>query len=189
MNAELIEAIRELGETSWLDILSVAISGISAILTIIVLWYNHRSIQLTQKTIQQATNLQLYEKRMELYSGLLGDNAFEKAPLELKIVFSEKIYTLYAEVVALCNMQINAFSEYCFVLKYHSRYDITEHNVSDDAYKDIISNMDKAIKLFPVKSAAIREHKKAIETIHQNIISKIEILECEMKKFIDESIS
>lgn len=189
MNAELIEAIRELGKTSPWDIASVVIGIIGTLLTLVVLYYNHKSIKLTQKTMQQAISLQLYEKRLELYSGLLGDNAFEKAPLELKIVFSEKIYTLYAEVAALCTMQINAFYEYCLAVGYHSRYNITEYNVLDAAYNDIISNMDTAIKLLPAKSAVIREYKKEIETIHQNIISKIEILECEMKKFIEESIS
>ena len=88
MNAELIEAIRELGKTSPWDIASVVIGIIGTLLTLVVLYYNHKSIKLTQKTMQQAISLQLYEKRLELYSGLLGDNAFEKAPLELKIVFS-----------------------------------------------------------------------------------------------------
>lgn len=189
MNSELIEAIRELGETSWPDILSVAISGVSAILTIIVLWYNHRSIQLTQETIQQATNLQLYEKRMELYSGLLGDNAFEKAPLELKIIFSKKIYDLYTEIAALCEEQNNAFWEYCVSIKYMPKHDIAKYNVYDEAYKEIIANMNVAIAKFPAISEKLKTHKQKIESIHQKIVSKYEILEYEMKKTIEASIS
>ena len=57
MNAEIVEAIRELGQTSCWEKASVIIGGISILLTLVVLWYNHKSIKLTQQTMRQAINL------------------------------------------------------------------------------------------------------------------------------------
>ena len=50
----------ELSQTSGWDIAGVIIGGIGTILTIVVLWYNHKSIELTQRSIRQAIDLQLF---------------------------------------------------------------------------------------------------------------------------------
>ena len=104
MNTELIEVIRELGKTSPWDIASVVIGIIGTLLTLVVLYYNHKSIELTQKTMQQAISLQLYEKRLELYNAITDEQAFSNAaPVSLKIVYTENIYQLYSEIVRLCD--------------------------------------------------------------------------------------
>lgn len=71
MNAEIVEAIRELGQTSCWEKASVIIGGISILLTLVVLWYNHKSIKLTQQTMRQAINLQLYEKEWNYIQNFL----------------------------------------------------------------------------------------------------------------------
>ena len=87
MESELVRAIQqiseELGKTSGWDIAGVVISGISVILTVAVLAYNHKAIKLTQQSVQQAVNLQLFEKRLELYNAISGDQAFYDVPLSL----------------------------------------------------------------------------------------------------------
>ena len=93
----LDEIAEELSKPSKLDIANAGIGIISIILTVVVLWYNHRSIKLTQRSVRQAINLQLYEKRLEYYSQLPKDNAFKEVPLGLKIVYSDEIYNLYKE--------------------------------------------------------------------------------------------
>ena len=61
---ELVQAVQriteELSQTSGWDIAGVIIGGIGTILTIVVLWYNHKSIELTQRSIRQAIDLQLF---------------------------------------------------------------------------------------------------------------------------------
>ena len=189
MNAEIVEAIRELGQTSCWEKASVIIGGISILLTLVVLWYNHKSIKLTQQTIRQATNLQLYEKRLELYSGISKYYAFTDTPLELNIDFYYGIYKLYAEIVCLCNIQDTYFDEYCRSVQYRSRYDCMRHDIAEDAYKDIIENIDKAVKLLPIRGEELHSRKKKIQSVHQKICNKYECLELKMKKIIKDSIS
>lgn len=65
--------------------------------------------------MRQAINLQLYEKRVELYSKLSQSDAFVCVPQEVKIVFSEEIYNLYSEIVSLCNEQAELLGVlYCY---------------------------------------------------------------------------
>lgn len=56
MNAEIVEAIRELGQTSCWEKASVIIGGISILLTLVVLWYNHKSIKLKIYKTNAANN-------------------------------------------------------------------------------------------------------------------------------------
>lgn len=97
--------------TGW-EIASAIISGLSCALTVVVLFYNHKSIKIAQVSVRQATNLQLYEKRLELFKHLLDDNAFQTVPLELKIVYSEEIYTLFEEISKLCHERNEKIDEY-----------------------------------------------------------------------------
>lgn len=189
MNTEIIEAIRELGQTSCWEKASVFIGVLSTVLTFAVLWYNHKSIKLTQQTMLQAINLQLYEKRLALYSKLSKDDAFVGAPQELKIVFSDEIYNLYSEIVALCNEQVERFLEYCVLTHQDDKYNFEKRNVSEEEYNRIIADIDKTIDFLPTHREELKRYKRQLENIHQSISGKYTQLELKMKKTIKDSIS
>ena len=189
MNAEIVEAIRELGQTSCWEKASVIIGGISILLTLVVLWYNHKSIKLTQQTMRQAINLQLYEKRVELYSKLSQNDAFVCVPQEVKIVFSEEIYNLYSEIVSLCNEQAELFWEYCIVTQQDGKFDFKKRNVAEEDYQDIMTEIDKSIKHFPEHQETLKRHKRQLEIVHYKIYDKYVCLDLKMKKIIEDSIS
>lgn len=66
MESELVQAIQEiaqeLNQTTCFDILSLIISFISAIATVSVLWYNHKTIKLAKENMQHSQDLAFYEK-------------------------------------------------------------------------------------------------------------------------------
>ena len=97
-------------ENSW-DAISACAAWAGAIGTIAVLWYNHRSIRLAQYSVQQAINLQLYEKRLALYTDLSKSDAFKESPIELKIVYSEIIYNSHKQIVDLCNQKAELIND------------------------------------------------------------------------------
>ena len=189
MNAEIVEAIRELGQTSCWEKASVIIGGIGTLLTFVVLWYNHRSIKLTQQTMRQAINLQLYEKRLTLYSRLSKDDAFVDAPQELKIVFSDEIYSLYLEIVGLCDEQTECFWEYCVLTHQDDKYNFGKRNVSEEDYRRIITDIDRTTDFLPTHREELKGCKRRMENVHQEICDKYARLEVKMKKIIEDSIS
>lgn len=147
MYDNLIQSIQEisseLGKTSEWDIAGVVIGGVSAVLTILVLLHNHKAIKLTQHSVKQAVGLQLYEKRLELYSALYEDMAFERVPISLKIVYSKEIYNLYAEISKLCHERNEKISEYNMSL--HEPFDIS-FNVCRETMQKIEQLMNTTIQ-------------------------------------------
>lgn len=196
MNTETIEVIRELGQTSCWEKASVIIAGISTFLTLVVLWYNHKSIKLTQQTIKltqqtmrQAINLQLYEKRLTLYSGLSRDDAFVDAPLELKIVFSMEIYNQYKELVDLCEKQRKTFESFTNEYKGRSQYDCKGYETSENAYNRMIEAIQSASRTNVNTANCVKKYKKELEEVHKRIAENIKKIDDDMKKVIEDSIS
>ena len=173
MNSELLQAIqqipRELSQPSNWDIAGVIIGGIGVILTIVVLWYNHKSIKLAQHSIQQAIGLQLYEKWLELYSALAEDTAFEEIPMSLKIVYSEEIYNLYAEISNLCRKRSQNILE-LYVLRRESQLcSIPCWNVCEPMFQKYLKDVDDTIKKLPTKEETLIVHKAGSQARHQKI--------------------
>ena len=201
MDNELVQVIQqiseELSQTSGWDIAGVIIGGVSTVLTIIVLWFNHRTIKLTQKSIRQTMNLQLYDKRLELYSFLSDEDAFDKPPMELKIVFTEEIYKLYDSICELCAIQKYYMDDFydcnglgAFVPSKIESPQITK-NVCESAYKEYLMDIDVAIKRFsdqPDKAEFLLRNKEKVAANHQEICSKYSELESSMKEILKGSI-
>lgn len=199
MNSELIEAIRELGKVNWLDFLSVLISGVSALLTIIVLWYNHRSIQLTQKTIQQATNLQLYEKRLELYNAITDERAFSKeVPISLKIVYTEEIYRLYSNIAELCEKRWAKMWSFAQIYNIMGWDSWGHGNVCYELYrsydqlieKEIEAEKEGALPRYTKdgKVFSLENNKANVDSLHDEICKKYAELEEKMRTILNQSM-
>lgn len=139
--------------TGW-EIASVVISAISLILTVAVLIYNHKSISLAQKSIAQAVDLQLYEKRLELYKRLQDRNAFAEVPMEIKIVYSNQIYNLYLEISELCQMRGKKLIELATV-------DVKtdwKHESYNNVCEEVIQLIDEILNRY-MKSGLLNEKK------------------------------
>lgn len=199
MSTEIIEVIRELGQTSCWEKASVIIGGISTLLTFVVLWYNHKSIKLTQQTMRQAIGLQLYEKRLELYSTITDEKAFSKAaPISLKIVYTEDIYQLYSEIVELCDERWNKIMEFSLVFPIADLEKMQHGNICQNLYNLYLNRVEQALQLEarydPTDCQNIRQifslkkHKEEIVEIHRKICEKYPQLEEKMRTMLNQSM-
>ena len=178
-------------ENSWNAISAVATCA-GAIGTVVVLWYNHKAIELTQVSVQQAINLQLYEKRLELYSALSKDTAFEQVPMSLKIVYSEEIYDLCIEISELC------YKRSRFI---HALYELRRNaalreapcwNVCESKFQQYLENIEYLIGMTEMgvsRKKTLIQQKAAAEELHQRICHQYIELESKMKKVLEESIN
>ena len=192
MNSELLQAIqqisRELSQPSNWDIAGVIIGGIGVILTIVVLWYNHKSIKLAQHSIQQAIRLQLYEKRLELYSALAEDTAFEEIPMSLKIVYSEEIYNLYNEISNLCRKRSQNILELYVLRRDPKMCSIPCWNVCKPMFQKYLKDVDDTIKKLPAKEKTLTVQKKESQDLHKEICRQYNELESKMRSILKESV-
>lgn len=201
MYDELLQAIKqiseELSQTSGWDIASVVIGGISILLTIVVLVYNHISIKLTQRSVQQAVNLQMFEKRLELYNAIADDEAFYSAPLSLKIAYNEQVYHLYSDIVALCEKRWENIVDYAVHFRADSLYNKKHGNVCSELYEEYAKGMQHQIRLRDTehltaedkkKVTALEKHKADTDLIHQEICDKYAQLEEKMRTILEQSI-
>lgn len=169
---------------------SVIFSCISLILTAVVLYYNHKSIKAANKSIKQSIDLHLYEKRLELFKHIKNPDSFYEIPIEIKIIYSDKIYDLCMEISNLCYKrldelkQLSVFNPNWQISSYY--YNIFEQAVKDvDAmlgfYKSSLSYDEEKFK----SMKAIREE---VNVYTQEIKKKYNILEKQMEKFLIESM-
>lgn len=203
MDNELVQVIQqiaeELSQTSEWDIANVVIGAIGIILTIVVLVYNHKAIKLTQRSVQQAIDLQLFEKRLELYNAIAEDNAFYSAPLSLKIAYNEEIYQLYSDIVELCEkrwVNIWEFSQLFGRFDWENQ----EHgNVCDELYKKYVKEVESKIELRKKgykfqrvndrELLALEKAKATTNSLQQDICEKYCQLEEKMRKVLNWSIN
>lgn len=192
MYSEMVQAFEQIAHgvntTSAWEIASVLLSGISVLLTLIVIVYNYKSIKLSQKSIKQSINLQLYDKRQELFDQIFEDNAFKRAPESIKILFSESIYQDYCEIVKLCKIR----NKYIFPL---SALVYEKHNFNKCYYNVCEADMSYLINLVKEELKKIKEnHSPNIEYINyiesytEQIKDKHDKLEKQMEKFLRESL-
>lgn len=199
---QLIQAIQqiseELSQTSGWDIAGVIIGGIGIILTIVVLWYNHKSIELTQRSIRQAIDLQLFEKRLELYNAIAEDTAFYNAPLSLKIAYNEEIYNLHSNIVELCEKRWKNIDEYAALFRANGLYELEHGNVCHELYEAYTKEIEHQIQLRNAgrltdedkkKASVLEKHKADADLIHQEICKKYSQLEKKMRTILNQSIN
>lgn len=201
-NNELVQSVQqiseELGQTSGWDIASVIIGGIGTILTIIVLWYNHKSIELTQRSIRQAIDLQLFEKRLELYNAIGDDTAFYNAPLSLKIAYNEEIYLLYSEIAELCEKRWAKIWEFVQVFRVIGLENREHGNVCHELYAEYSKQIENELRIQKVGASAqytddrkvisLEEYKANTDSLHETICEKYAQLEEKMKTILSQSI-
>lgn len=184
----LDEIAEELSKPSKLDIANAGIGIISIILTVVVLWYNHRSIKLTQRSVRQAINLQLYEKRLEYYSQLPKDNAFKEVPLGLKIVYSDEIYNLYKETSHLCETKVQLIEEFYLVFSFVDGKIKPFWNICDEQFQKYIDHLDLCLKGCNIdKRNSLLKHKQESEKI-QRELKKYTVLEDKMQNILRNSL-
>lgn len=181
--------------TGW-EMASVIISAVSLILTVAVLFYNHRSISLAQKSIKQAIDLQLYEKRLELFKRLSEQNAFLKVPVEIKIVYSDEIYNLYSAISLLCKKRVDLLADYnqrfCLYETIVGQY----YNVCDDKMQDIKDYITQKVRELQEsknldcehRANSLIEYQKELEEYTNAISEKYSMLERLMERQLKISI-
>lgn len=175
-------------ENDW-EAISATATWVGAMGTVLVLWYNHRSISLTQRSVQQAINLQLYEKRLELYTALSRDDAFKQAPLEVKIVYSETIYVLYKQISDLCNQKANLMEELYLLTAFLDGKAEPCWNVGEEQFQKYMKQLELCIKGQDGhrKDSLIR-HKNESQNVQDQIRSKYRTLEAMMRMVLKDSI-
>lgn len=201
LESELVWAIQqiseELGKTSEWDIASVVISGISVILTVAVLVYNHKAIKLTQQSVQQAVNLQLFEKRLELYNAIAGEQAFYDVPLSLKIAYNQEVYDLYLEIMELCKKRWTNICEFAVLFGIKNLYEKEHGNVCSGLYAEYTKEIEHQIKLGKDGHLSDAEHKRAValekhktdaDLMQEKICKKYAQLEEKMRSILNQSI-
>ena len=90
MESELAQAIQRiaqgLNQADPLDVINLIISAVSALATVAVLYYNHRTIDLAQKAMQQSLHLTFYEKMLAVANNIEKGN-YMNTDTEIKLLF------------------------------------------------------------------------------------------------------
>lgn len=202
MEPELIQAVRqiseELSQTSGWEIADIIIGAIGVILTVVVLVYNHIAIKLTQRSVQQAVDLQLFEKRLELYNALTDDRAFYDAPLSLKIAYNAEIYQLYSDIVELCKKRWVNICDFAVLFGVKSLYEKDHGNICLELYEAYTREIEHEIQLRNTghlrdaekkRASSLESHKADADLIHHEICEKHAQLEEKMRTILNQSIN
>lgn len=185
-------------ENDW-DAIAAYAAWVGAIGTIAVLVYNHIAIELTQKSVRQAVDLQLFEKRLELYNAIKEDTAFYNAPLSLKIAYNEEIYLLYSEIVELCKKRWEQIGEFALVFHVINLENREHGNVCHGLYEEYTKQIESRIRTMqkgvPTRCAAkdkvdpLQNSKANTDSLHKSICQKFDQLEEKMRTILNQSIN
>lgn len=106
MESELVQAIQEiaqeLNQTTCFDILSLIISFISAIATVSVLWYNHKTIKLAKENMQHSQDLAFYEKMLVVANNIAQED-YSNTDIEIKLLFGKDVLESIQKIRPLVN--------------------------------------------------------------------------------------
>lgn len=104
MESELVQAIQEiaqeLNQTTCFDVLSLIISFISAIATVSVLWYNHKTIKLAKENMQHSQDLAFYEKMLVVANNIAQED-YSNTDIEIKLLFGKDVLESIQKIRAL----------------------------------------------------------------------------------------
>lgn len=123
MESELVQAIQEiaqeLNQTTCFDVLSLIISFISAIATVSVLWYNHKTIKLAKENMQHSQDLAFYEKMLVVANNIAQED-YSNTDIEIKLLFGkdvlesiQKIRALRLEIENIANAREKHIRSFC----------------------------------------------------------------------------
>lgn len=176
--------------TGW-EIASVMISAVSLLIAIIVLVYNHKSISIAQKSIKQAVDLQLYEKRLELFNWLQGATAFETIPVEMKIVYSDQVYNLCLEISELCCARESRLRELATVDRLIDWRNPRFYNVHEEVMQlvdGVLNRCKNAQDSNERRIDSLQDLRSAVLDYTMQIKEKFVLLQTIMEKELKESI-
>ena len=185
-------------ENSW-DAVSAIAAWAGAIGTVAVLVYNHKAIELSQRSIQQAIDLQLLEKRLELYAATDSDQGFLHAPNSLSIAYSEEVYVLYVQMVELCRERWEKICEFAVLFNIKG-WETWEHgNLCYDMYDTYTKHIENEIKrrkrISDIQGAqdrqviSLEKHKADTDELHMKMCRTYFLLESKMKEILDKSMN
>ena len=181
------------------DAISAVAAWVGAIGTVAVLWYNHKTIELTQRSVRQAIDLQLYEKRLELYNKITDDLTFSAPdpPITLRIVYSEEIYQLYSEIIELCNKRWDKILEFSLVFNIIDLEVGSHGNICQELYKKYTEEIEGQIQFRKKESptqhtkeqiAYLENHKNETNLLHKQMCEKYAQLEEKMRIILNQSM-
>lgn len=184
-------------ENSW-DAISACAAWAGAIGTVAVLIYNHIAIELTQKSVRQAVDLQLFEKRVALYNAITDDRAFYNAPLSLKIVYNEEIYQLYSDIVELCEKRWAKIWEFAQAFRVYGWEKRGHGNVCHELYGLYTKQIETEIQNQNAdmhkhytndgKAFHLESNLENATHLHKEICKKYAQLEEKMRTILEQSI-
>lgn len=185
-------------ENSW-DAVSACAAWAGAIGTVAVLVYNHWTIKLTQRSVRQAIDLQMFEKRLELYNAIASDKAFYSAPLSLKIAYNEEIYHLYSDIVELCEKRWAKIWEFAQVFRLLDLENKEHGNVCHELYEEYTKQIENKIRIQKAgrstqytddgKEISLENYKINTDSLHKAICEKYTQLEGKMRTILNQSIN
>lgn len=181
-------------ENDW-EAISACAAWAGAIGTVAVLIYNHITIKLTQQSVQQAVDLQLYDKRQAVYDEIFKSKAFAGTPENIKILYSDEICELHKEICGLCIERRNLL--YGFVeFQIWDQWDIDSlYNVNKGTITKIVDSLVPKIQAQGRNVRFTEEQiKKKFDNIQEiqvcteKIENKRRELQLKMEQFLKKSI-
>lgn len=134
----------------------VLVSGMALLATLAVLYQNHKTIELSKKDIQNAINLQMFDRMMDIANKIENDN-YSSSTMELITLFGQDICKQVEELRQLKKQERCIESDekkYQELLEEEEDYDWNLENYSnyEDASDDIIKKASEQNKKYRVLS-------------------------------------
>lgn len=131
----------------------VLVSGLAFFATLAVLYQNHKTIELSKKDIQNAINLQMFDKMMEI-ANKLENNDYSITSMELLTLFGEDILNQVKDIKQLTNSKLSKENESktYYELLHKEDYDWELENLSsmNDAPVEILNKANEQYEKYKV---------------------------------------
>lgn len=181
-------------EDDW-EAISATAAWVGTAGTIVVLWYNHKAIQLTQRSVQQSIDLQLYDKRQAIFDETFTELAFLKTSPNIKILYSDEIYSLHKQISELCHNRYEFIFPF-IAFKIHEKWNIDRlYNVCKPTIDDILDFIELQINFQEQQKCWDKEtvertlkNVQIIKSQTKEIEEKIQLLQKKMEDFLKKSI-
>lgn len=124
---------------AWVGVL---VSGMALLATLAVLYQNHKTIELSKKDIQNAINLQMFDKMMDI-ANKIESNDYSSTTMELVTLFGQDVLKQVEELRYLKEQEKNKESEssrYYTLLREEEDYDwdLEDYLQKDDAPENMV---------------------------------------------------
>ena len=133
---------------AWVGVL---VSGMALLATLAVLYQNHKTIELSKKDIQNAINLQMFDKMMDI-ANKIESNDYSSSTMELVTLFGQDVLKQVEELRYLKEQEKKKESEssrYYTLLSKEEDYDwdleyyLQEDDVPENMVQEAINQQEK----------------------------------------------